>query len=199
MGHSQAEKARSHDRILSIAARTIRDSGSGSLVIADLMKAAGLTHGAFYSHFDSRDALIEESIERALSEGEAKFSSESPGNVREMTRSYLSKAHRDHPETGCVMATLAMETRRTRESRQLLADRLDRYIDRLAWQIGGEDATDKALATWSMLVGAVTLSRLFEGDPSDRLLVAARGAIDKILDADVARPRDKDPSADGGR
>ena len=78
MGHSQAEKARSHDRILSIAARTIRDSGSGSLVIADLMKAAGLTHGAFYSHFDSRDALIEESIERALSEGEAKFSSESP-------------------------------------------------------------------------------------------------------------------------
>lgn len=187
MGHSQAEKAQSHDRILSIAARTIRESGPSSLAITDLMKAAGLTHGTFYNHFESRAALIEESIEHALAEGEAKFRSENPANVRELAKHYLSRTHRDHPEAGCVMATLAMESSRTPESRQLLAERLDRYIDRLAQQIGGEDATEKALATWSMLVGALTLSRLGDGDSSDRLLAAARRAIDLILDAKADR------------
>ena len=69
MGTSQAAKAASHDRILDIAAARIRRGGIGSLAVAEIMQEAGLTHGGFYRHFDSREQLVAEAAQRALSQG----------------------------------------------------------------------------------------------------------------------------------
>lgn len=62
MGHSQASKKATHERVVSIAARRFREDGIDGLSIADLMKEAGLTHGGFYKHFDSKEQLIEEAL-----------------------------------------------------------------------------------------------------------------------------------------
>ena len=70
MGHSREEKARSHERIVEIAAARLRESGTGGPGVAELMKEAGLTHGGFYKHFGSRDDLVAEAVERALRENE---------------------------------------------------------------------------------------------------------------------------------
>src|SRR6185436_16668027 len=69
MGHSKADKDESHDRIVQVAAARFREIGVDGIGVADLMKEAGLTHGGFYRHFDSRDQLVAEAIERALLEG----------------------------------------------------------------------------------------------------------------------------------
>src|SRR5258707_1291662 len=69
MGHSKAEKAESHDRIVRTAATRFREIGVNGIGLADLMKEAGLTHGGFYRHFASRDELVAEAIERALHDG----------------------------------------------------------------------------------------------------------------------------------
>ena len=71
MGHSQAEKAQSRERIVTAAARQIREGGLESISIVELMKEAELTHGGFYGHFPSRSALIAAALERALFDGEA--------------------------------------------------------------------------------------------------------------------------------
>src|SRR5262245_27673167 len=73
MGHSQAEKAASRERILEVAARQIREGCLESLSIAELMRAANLTHGGFYGHFPSRSALIAAALERALAESDEVF------------------------------------------------------------------------------------------------------------------------------
>ena len=70
MGHSREEKARSHERIVEIAAARLRESGTAGPGVAELMKEAGLTHGGFYKHFGSRDDLVAEAVERALRENE---------------------------------------------------------------------------------------------------------------------------------
>src|SRR5271166_4130463 len=72
MGHSQAEKAQSRERILAEASRQVRHGGLESVSVGTLMKSVGLTHGGFYGHFESRDTLLAEALERALLEGEAK-------------------------------------------------------------------------------------------------------------------------------
>ena len=69
MGHSQEDKAGSHDRIVRAAAARFRESGVDGIGVADLMKNAGLTHGGFYRHFASRDELVAEAVERALQDG----------------------------------------------------------------------------------------------------------------------------------
>ncbi|HEY2750970.1 TetR/AcrR family transcriptional regulator, partial [Phenylobacterium sp.] len=79
MGHSQAEKAKSRERILAEAARQIRQNGLESVSVGTLMKSVGLTHGGFYGHFESREALLASALERALLEGEAKAGAQAPG------------------------------------------------------------------------------------------------------------------------
>ena len=111
MGTSQAAKAASHDRILDIAAARIRRGGIGSLAVAELMKEAGLTHGGFYRHFDSREQLIAEAAQRALTQGSAWTIAAGqlggPQGFTALVDGYLSTWHRDHPESGCGVAGVA--------------------------------------------------------------------------------------------
>ncbi|EGD57796.1 regulatory protein, TetR [Novosphingobium nitrogenifigens DSM 19370] len=184
MGTSKADKAQSRERILAAAAQQIRSGGLDSIAIGDLMKTAGLTHGAFYAHFPSRAALIAAALDRALADG-SRNAHKACGPVETRTlaqfvEAYLSPAHRDAPHKGCAVPALAAEAGRSdEETRAIMSRRMERYIDDLATTIGeGEAAREEAIATWSAMVGALMLSRLFAGEPlGDAVLDATRKAI----------------------
>ena len=122
MGTSQAAKAASHDCILDIAAARIRRHGIDSLSVAELMREARLTHGGFYRHFDSREHLVAEAAQRALSQGSTwTMSTGQLGGPRRYTKfvdGYLSAWHRDHPESGCGVAGIAADVARSDSSSQ---------------------------------------------------------------------------------
>src|SRR4030095_15194413 len=107
-------KEATHDRIVAAAARAIRRSGYDGTGVADIMKEAGLTHGGFYAHFPSREAMLAEAADRAGSEGVAMMEriaapSPPPQALQAMMQAYLSKAHVEAIETGCAAAALGSE------------------------------------------------------------------------------------------
>ena len=106
MGHSREDKARSHQRIVEIAARRIRESGTSGPGVADLMRAAGLTHGGFYKHFGSRDDLVAEAVQQALAENDGVLGtllSEASDPLATFVDWYTSAEHRDSPGAGCAV------------------------------------------------------------------------------------------------
>jgi len=186
VGTSQAAKAASHDRILDIAAARIRRDGIDSLTVAQLMQEAGLTHGGFYRHFDSREHLVAEAAQRALSQGSTwTMASGRLGGRRGFTKlvdGYLSAWHRDHPESGCGVAGIAVDvaradgsaraayTHQVQECLAVLAD-LNDNADR-------EVREREAVLTLSALVGAVSLARAVDDpDLSQQLLTNAAAAL----------------------
>jgi TetR/AcrR family transcriptional regulator, transcriptional repressor for nem operon len=182
VGHSQADKAQSRQRILDAAALQLRELGLSGVSIGDLMKSAKLTHGGFYGHFSSRDDLIAEALEKALRDGEESAirtgSTKGPRTLKSFLNSYLSKAHRDNPRTGCAISALAGDVARADiRARSIMSDRLGKYFDNIK-DIADEDDNDFAMAVMSMVVGAVTLARVMKDEKiSDKLLLAARKAI----------------------
>lgn len=191
MGHSRAEKAESRERILDVAARQIRQGGLESVSIAEIMKAANLTHGGFYGHFPSRAALIGAALERALDRGEASFvaarTPNAPGTVKSIVNRYLSPAHRDDTRDGCAIAALSGDVGRAEddEVRAQMARRLEQSFEDMAKAMGsGPKAEAAAVTAWCAMVGAMSLSRVFRGtDRSDAILRTVRQAV---LDLDAA-------------
>lgn len=188
MGHSQAEKTASRERILDAAARKIRQDGLYSLSIAELMKAANLTHGGFYGHFPSRDALIAAAVERALQHGAERFvAAGPPTTTKSILNRYLSPAHRDSLGEGCAIAALAGDVGRSPDPgiRAPMTKSLESAFDGMAAAMGGGEEADKAAVTaWCCMVGALALSRVFSGTQrSDDILKLAR---QHVLDLDEA-------------
>lgn len=183
-----AAKAATHERIVSVAARAIRRSGYDGTGVADIMKEAGLTHGAFYSHFASREAMLAEAVGKACTESAAaaaQMAAQEPsGNaLASMLGGYLSRAHVDNVELGCPLAALGSETsRQTPEVRRVLTRHIKEMIDLVARQSpdwGKPGAHERALVTLSTMVGALLLARAVD-DPrlSDGLREAA---LDHLL------------------
>src|SRR5271156_369526 len=115
MRYPASETAEKHKRILTEAARLFRERGFDGAGVADIMQAAGLTHGAFYAHFPSKDALEAEAVEQAFAQSDRKIykltaNADDPKSA--FLDSYLSVAHRDHPGSGCAIATLGPEVAR---------------------------------------------------------------------------------------
>jgi len=179
----QSRKEASHERILEAAARAIRRSGYGGTGVADIMKEAGLTHGGFYAHFDSRDALLAEAADRAGAEGIAtleRFVASAPPEeaFRTLVRTYLSKAHAARTETGCPVAALGSEMpRQAPEVRRASTRRIKEMIDlvgRHSPDWGQPGCHERALVTTATMLGALVLARAVD-DPklSDSVLEAA--------------------------
>lgn len=178
-----AAKEETHERILSAAARAIRRSGYGGTGVADIMKEAGLTHGAFYAHFDSREAMLAEAAGRACAESAAAVSdvvARAPADkaLAAMLGAYLSKQHMQGAETGCPLAALGSETSRQASGVRHVATRhIKEMIDLVARQSpdwGRPSAHERALATVATMVGALTLARAVDdAGLSDDLLKAA--------------------------
>ena len=109
--------AANRERVLEAAARLFREKGVDGIAVAELMQAAGLTHGGFYGHFDSKAHLAEQACSAGLEKSKQKWETlaqASPeGALTEIARSYLSKRHRDDPGNGCVFAALGGEVARS--------------------------------------------------------------------------------------
>jgi TetR/AcrR family transcriptional regulator, transcriptional repressor for nem operon len=180
VGSSQADKAASHERIVKAASRRMRRDGIDSVSVADLMSEAGLTHGGFYRHFDSRDDLVAEAIGTALAQGSKRIHAEAnvggPEALAAVIDGYLSRLHRDQPETGCAVAALPTDIARTNaRARAAYSRQVRRYIELLAGLTSGRD-TDHAHLILAALVGALVLARAVDD----------RGLSDEIL-GNVAR------------
>ena len=178
-----AAKDATHERIVSVAARAIRRSGYDGTGVADIMKEAGLTHGAFYSHFSSREAMLAEAARRACAESAAAaaevVASVPPGKaLASMLSAYLSREHLENVEVGCPLAALGSETsRQAPEVRRLATRHIKELIDLVARQLpdwGRPGAHQRALVTVATMVGALLLARAVD-DPglSDDLREAA--------------------------
>jgi TetR/AcrR family transcriptional regulator, transcriptional repressor for nem operon len=109
MRYSASQTTKKHEKILKEAARLFRERGFDGAGVAEIMKAAGLTHGAFYAHFASKEALEAEAVERAFVQSDNRIYALT-ANTRDPKRvfldNYLSAAHLDHPGSGCVIAAL---------------------------------------------------------------------------------------------
>jgi TetR/AcrR family transcriptional repressor of nem operon len=183
VNNRRAAKEASHERIVAVAARAIRQSGYDGTGVADIMKEAGLTHGAFYAHFASREAMLAEAAVRACAESAAvaaKVVADAPPEkaFESMLRAYLSREHLEHVETGCPLAALGSETpRQAPEVRRAMTRHIKAMIDLAARQSsewGQAGAHEHALATVASMVGALLLARVVDEPAlSDRLREAA--------------------------
>lgn len=178
-----AAKDASHARIVTAAARAIRRSGYDGTGVADIMKEAGLTHGAFYAHFSSREAMLAEAANRACSESATAAAQAvaniPPGKALEaIVRQYLSREHQAAIEAGCPLPALGSETpRQVPEVRRAITRYLKEMTDLVARQFpdwGQPSAHEHALATIATMVGALVLIRAVDEPAlSDRLRDAA--------------------------
>jgi TetR/AcrR family transcriptional repressor of nem operon len=191
MGHSQAEKAKTHEKVLKLAAAQIREHGIDALGVAELMKDAGLTHGGFYVHFPSRDVLIAEALERALQSGPLANlgAGKSPSAF---VRGYLSPEHRDGPASGCAISALSGEIRNsTPKTREILTKHLKERFQIMTEKLGGtEGSREEALTAMSTMVGALTLARAVDDEQlSDEILRAARRTLIEAIESEASKPR----------
>ena len=167
MRRSRAEAAQTRKRIVKAAAREFRVNGIVATGLADLMKAAGLTHGGFYKHFESKEQLVAEASAEAVQETMGRM--EAQPTIKGMVATYLSAEHRDHPALGCPLAAIGSELARTDAmTRDAITAGIERLVDLLAARSRGKNARRRALLTVATLVGALTMSRVV----SDRALSA---------------------------
>lgn len=177
-----AAKEASHARIVDVAARAIRRSGYDGTGVADIMKEAGLTHGAFYAHFASRDAMLVEATDLAGAQANsfaANVAATVPSNqsIQAIAQVYLSKAHVDGVETGCSISALCSEMpRQSPEVRHAATLRIKEMIDLVARQMpdwGQPCAHERAMVTVATMVGTLMLARAVDEPAMSESLCSA--------------------------
>jgi len=193
MRYSKEHKQETHARIVKKASVRLREKGAHGIGVADLMKEAGLTHGGFYAHFDSREALVIEAFAYAMdrsNERWRKVAEQTPPEKRLATivESYLTPLHRDDPGHGCAVPTLGAEiARESPKTRKAFAGKLEQMIDMMADQIldvPRKTARKQAMAALATMMGTLVLSRIAgTGEFSDEILASGREAV---LDRAVA-------------
>jgi TetR/AcrR family transcriptional repressor of nem operon len=166
---SKEQAAENRERVVEAASELFRQRGFDGVAVADLMRAAGFTHGGFYNHFPTKEALSAEALTRAFDEMAAVRGKNA--DLAEMLSGYLSKAARRAPGKTCPAAALAGDVaRQPAPVRVAFADGVDAMIESFAAQIGGPDARDRATALLAKMVGGLMLAR---GVPDDHPLADA--------------------------
>ena len=188
-----ARKQRSREKILDSAAHALRGSGTEGVNIKEIMSAAGLTHGGFYAHFEDRDALVAAAFEAAMDQSRALWFSDLESLDPEdrlalLANRYMSRDHRDHPETGCPFPSLGGDIGRKREDVAEAAERSFRKtLARLARDFAATPAAsespgaaapspeDEAAAFFALCIGAQVLARAARSEEtSEEVLGACR-------------------------
>jgi TetR/AcrR family transcriptional repressor of nem operon len=183
MRQSREEKAKTHHRIVDIASARIRERGIEGPGVAEIMQAAGLTHGGFYKHFGSRDDLVAEAADRAFADAERavrEVTDDAPDPLGAFVDWYVSARHRDDAATGCPVAALGPGVRRGDERvRAAYRRQVERYLANLERLLGGgEDARRRATVALTMLVGSIVLARAVDDDElSEEILRDVRAAL----------------------
>jgi TetR/AcrR family transcriptional repressor of nem operon len=202
MRYSKEHKQETHARIVKKASVRLREKGAHGIGVADLMKEAGLTHGGFYAHFDSREALVIEAFAHAMDrsvEHWRKIAAETPPEKRLSTivDAYVSTVHRDDPGRGCAVPTLGAEiARESAKTRKAFSAKLEQLIDVLADQIPDvprKTARKQAMGTLATMMGTLVMSRVAgSGELSDEILASGREAA--LGRAGAAKPVAKKPA-----
>ena len=183
MRYVENHRRQTHSRIVENASYGLRQNGAKGLSVVDLMKLAGLTHGGFYHHFDSRAALIGEAIAFAMdqtTERWEKLTNDKANGERfeALIADYLSPRHRDNPKHGCALPALATDVARSSPSEKQAASKLEKMIDVFVELLPGEapqQARQIATGAIATMVGSIVLSRAVgAGKLSDRILDAGR-------------------------
>jgi TetR/AcrR family transcriptional repressor of nem operon len=192
MRYPSTHKEETRKKLIGSARAIAKRGGFGTTGVDELMASIGLTGGAFYGHFPSKEALFAELVEQEISNSAEMLAgdeSSPPDHVAKRLRSYLSSAHALHPETGCVLPTLGPEIARAApEVRATVEQGLKRLQKSWSARIGDPDA---AWALIAQCVGALVLSRAVESERTRKeILASSRRFIDEThaLDEKPARP-----------
>lgn len=187
MRYSREHKLETHERIVKRASVRLREKGAHGIGVADLMKDAGLTHGGFYAHFDSREALVIEAFAHAMDRSTERWRKvgETTAPEQRLTAivdSYLTPLHRDDPGHGCAVPTLAAEiARESPKTRRAFATKLEQMIDMMAEQIpdvSRKAARKQATAAIATMMGTMVMARVAgTGEFSEEILAAGREAV----------------------
>jgi TetR/AcrR family transcriptional repressor of nem operon len=176
MRYSPEHKAKNHENILSVAARSFREHGADISGIGTVMKKVGLTKGGFYRHFDSKEDLFVEAVARAFDEmgrGMLEIANSAPEGqaLRAIIERYLSGRHANSPGAGCVIAALGPElARKPLSVRKRIEASQDAYRERLLPFIPGQTREEKVatfLVLFSSMAGVLTRARMIT-DPHTR-------------------------------
>lgn len=178
MRYTPRHKIETRGRILAEASRRLRQDGVAGTGLAPLMQAVGLTHGAFYAHFPTKQALVEAALDDAVEQTLARWPQpETPAGLDAFVADYLSPRHRDDPGAGCPLPSLSAELglRGTPSANtDVLVARLARRLDACRLEAGPQHG----LVALAAMVGALTLARAVVDPPtSKRILAAVHAAL----------------------
>ncbi|MBI1330670.1 MAG: TetR family transcriptional regulator [Alphaproteobacteria bacterium] len=187
MRYAENHKDETRKTILKVAARELREKGPDRLGVAEVMAAAGLTHGGFYAHFKSKDAFLAEALRTVFAQSRAKFAKAVEGMPAEHALAtfidfYVSPSHRDNPGRGCPIVALNSDLPRQskafREAFEAGVNGLTGVITKWMEDAGVENACNLAPSIISAMSGAVSLSRaISDRTLSDNLLETSRDGI----------------------
>jgi len=162
--YGKEHKQATRQRIIEVAGRRLKRDGIDGSGVATLMADAGLTNGAFYAHFDSKEDLVANAVAEQLHEQRQSFSAQP---VEQIVRAYLSVQHRDNPEDGCASAALLDEIGRSTDcTKRAYTDGLLAVIDDIAARLVPDDpqsARVKTLSVFALMAGTLQLSRALAG------------------------------------
>lgn len=197
MRYDADHKSRTRQKVLTVAKQVIRQDGLANLGVAAVMKNAGLTHGGFYAHFPSRDALVNAAIEDMLDGAKARFQRVTEGlspvdALATYLDMYLSRDHRDSGSFLCPLPVLSADmTRLEPRMREVYARTADRLAELMRPMIVAADpaleadpdaATATARSVVSEIVGGLSLARAIgPSEQSDAILAASRVALKRRL------------------
>jgi TetR/AcrR family transcriptional regulator, transcriptional repressor for nem operon len=190
MRYVEDHRCRTRSRIVENASYGLRQKGAEGLSVVELMKLAGLTHGGFYNHFDSRAALVGEAIAFAMDQMVERWKELANGKANgdrfdALIADYLSPRHRDDPKHGCALPALAADVARSSPSeRRALASKLETMIDIFVELLPDEEpkrARELATGAIASMVGSIVLSRAVgAGKLSDSILDAGRTTAGRL-------------------
>ncbi|MFC5740216.1 TetR/AcrR family transcriptional regulator [Dyella tabacisoli] len=179
MRYAKGHKESTRERIVQAASRRFRQDGAEGVGVAALMAEAGLTHGGFYSHFDSKEALLRAAVEDSMTQTLdelTRLAKRYGDDVTALARGYLHHQHRDHPESGCAAAALAPElARHAPDTRAVFTVRLQALFKlieaRLPPTLPAAQRRERSMAIFAALMGSLQLARAVDDAAlSERIL-----------------------------
>jgi AcrR family transcriptional regulator len=183
MRYEKGHKDATRERIIDTASKQFRESGVAAVGIAGIMSGAGLTNGAFYAHFSSKEDLVEAVLTSALRRREERLraASEADEGLEDVIRDYLNPSHRDRPSGGCATAALVAEVaRHPKATRDAFTERVSTFIELITTQIrkgSEEERRRRAIAIYGMMVGTLQIARAVNDRKlSDEILESGVGA-----------------------
>jgi TetR/AcrR family transcriptional repressor of nem operon len=199
MRKSKAETAKTRQRIIEVASESIRKRGIEATGVAEIMAAAGLTHGGFYRHFDSKEELVREAIALTRKDfvaGTVAAADEGADAMLKHFQDYATARHRDDLGTGCALAANGSEIVRTdAQTRHLATEGFRQIYEKAAPFMHSQDdesQMETAISVMTNMIGALTMSRLVD-DPklSEKILEVTRRRIAKTFDVPASKPREQ--------